>query len=205
MQTLTQACVGTDAAFNSTGAARVTIIDHEKVVTARLAPNQLFVSFDQDFGGVGIGSFNPGPPFVPATCSNAASLQPASPLACTTAPWMPQGFRIPLTARTRKRSRITCKGNVGFSGKGYVCDGIPQELCVASTAPLLTDHGYLFLAEPYQGYRNANLVSLNGAFFFQQTSLSGFPLPRIVWRPPAALRTDPSRTICFGSSGFLVA
>jgi len=188
VQTLTQACVGTDAAFNSTGAARVTIIDHEKVVTARLAPNQLFVSFDQDFGGVGIGSFNPGPPFVPATCSNAASLQPAYPLGLHHGTMDSAGFTGDSSYSPNQQAfPDNLQGNVGFSGKGYVCDGIPQELCVASTAPLLTDHGYLFLAEPYQAYRNANLVSLNGAFFFQQTSLSGFPLPRSVLAPSSSV------------------
>jgi hypothetical protein len=191
VQTLTQACVGTDAAFNSAGSARVTIIDHEKVVHARLAPNQLFVSFDQDYGGVGIGSFAPGPPFVPATCANAASLQPAYPLGLHHGTMDAAGVQDSTYSSNQQNFPDNLQGDVGFSGKGYVCDGIPQELCVASTVPLLTDDGYLFLAEPYQGYRNADLVSLNGAFFFQQTSPSGFPLPRSVLAPSSSVANGP--------------
>jgi hypothetical protein len=66
-----------DVVYNPTGAASVTIADHERVVTAKFAPNQIFASFDQDAGAIGIGSFS-GPPFIPSTCGNADSLsQPA--------------------------------------------------------------------------------------------------------------------------------
>ncbi|KAA6457249.1 hypothetical protein DYQ86_23250 [Acidobacteria bacterium AB60] len=81
VQMLDESCVGTKAAFNATGVAKVTIIDHERIATARFDPNQIFVSFDQEYGGVGFGSFAPGAPFVAASCSNPESLQPGYPLA----------------------------------------------------------------------------------------------------------------------------
>ena len=191
VQTLSQGCVGTDAAFNPTGVARVTIIDHEKMVTARLDPNQLFVAFDQDFGGVGIGSLAPGAPFVAATCSNAASLQPAYPLGLHHGTMDAAGGTDPAYSANQEAFPNNLQGNVGFSGKGYTCVGVPQLECDPPTTALTTDHGVLYLSEPYQGYRNDYLVTLNGSFFFQQTGHSSLPLP---WSMLA-----PSSTVSHGS------
>ena len=64
---------------------------------------------------------------------------------------------------------------------------MPQEECDPPTAALKTDHGDLFLFEPYQDYSGNFLVSLNGAFFFQQTGRTGSPLPRTVLAPSSSI------------------
>jgi hypothetical protein len=176
VQQLDPAC-GTSAAFNSTGVARITIVDHERVVRAKFDPHQIFVSFDQTFGGVGFGSFGPG--FTAPDCSNPASLQPAYPLGLHHGTMDNTGDESPIEATFPN----DLQGDVGFSGKGYTCVGVPQLECDPPTAALKTDHGDLFLFEPYQDYRNEFLVSLNGAFFFQQTGRRGSPLPRAVLAP----------------------
>ncbi len=183
-QTLDDACVGTTAVFNSTGVARVTIVDHERVVTAKLDPRQIFVSFDQEYGGVGFGSFAPGPPFVAASCSNPAALQPGYPLALHHGT-MDNAGNTSNTGVSANQEAFpnNLQGRVGFSGTGYSCIGVPRLDCVAATAPLTTDHGDLYLWEPYRAFDSSGpgyLASINGAFFFQEPAGSGIPLPASV-------------------------
>lgn len=180
-------CVGTTAAFNSTGVARITIIDHEQVVHAKFDQNQIFVSFDQRFGGVGFGSFGPG--FTAPDCLHPESLQPAYPLGLHHGTMDDAGCPgCTQTSPNQNAFPNNLQGNVGFSGTGYTCVGVPRLECDPATAPLHTDHGDLFLYQPYQDYDdNGFLVSLNGAFFFQQTRYTGSPLPGTALEPSSSV------------------
>jgi hypothetical protein len=184
IQTIDPACLpnGQNVVYNPNGVATVTIVDHERVVTARFERNQIFVSFDVDAGGVGFGSFAPGPRFVNATCANVDGLTPTYPLGLHhgTTDFTP-GFPNNL------------QGTIGFSGKAYTCSGVPQFTdCQPPTWALKTDHGDLYLAEPYQEqdvYRQL-LLSLNGGFFFQEPGHSGLPLPASVLAPSSRVPTN---------------
>jgi len=184
VETLGTACIGVNAAFNSTGVARVTIADHEKIVTAKFDPNQIFVSFDQDNGGIGFGSFAPGPPFVAASCSNPGSLIPSYPLGLHHGTMDYAQNNDAYASANQEAFPDNLQGTVGFSGTGYTCVGVPRKNCPDATAPLATDHGNLYFSQPYQGYGGQGyLVSLNGALFFQETGESGIPLPASVLAP----------------------
>jgi hypothetical protein len=76
------------------------------------------------------------------------------------------------------------QGNVGFSGTGYTCVGVPRLDCGPAKTPLTTDHGDFYLLQPYQAYDGPGyLASINGAFFFQETVETGLPLPASVLAP----------------------
>jgi hypothetical protein len=183
VQMLAKTCVGTNAAFNSTGVARVTIVDHEKVVTARLNPNQIFVSFDQDEGGVGFGSFGPG--YTAPSCTDPTSLQPAYPLGLHHGTMDGISHLYLGYSANQEAFPVNLQGNVGFSGKGFTCVGIPEQDCEPATVPLITDHGDLFLLQPYTQTSSTDGTNdpLGGAFFFQETGHSGLPLPASVLAP----------------------
>ncbi|KAA6457250.1 hypothetical protein DYQ86_23255 [Acidobacteria bacterium AB60] len=70
------------------------------------------------------------------------------------------------------------KGDVGFSGTGYSCIGVPRLDCETATKPLTTDHGDFYLFQPYLGMDAAGYpTSMNGALFIQTTRDLGLPLP----------------------------
>jgi hypothetical protein len=194
IQAIDPSCVmGQHVVYNPTGVATITIADHERVVTARFDRNQIFVSFDQDAGGVGFGSFAPGPPFVNATCANAAGLTPTYPLGLHHGTMDDAGCSN-CTATTPNQNAFpsNLQGVVGFSGKAYTCDGVPQNtVCQPPAWALKTDHGDLYLAEPYQEQDIfwGELLSLNGGFFFQEPGHSGSPLPASVLAPSGSVPT----------------
>jgi len=195
IQTINPACVGgQNVVYNPTGLATVTIADHEHVVTARIYRNQIFVSFDQDAGGVGFGSYAPGGPFVnDATCANAPGLTPTYPLALHHGTEDDAGCpQCSGTSANQNAFPNNLQGTVGFSGKAYTCSGVPQfTACQPPAWALNTDHGDLYLAEPYQedDIFWGESLSLNGGFFFQEPGYSGSPLPASVLAPVSSTPT----------------
>jgi hypothetical protein len=195
VQKINPACVmGQNVVYNPTGVATITIADHERVVTARLARHQIFVSFDQDAGGVGFGSYAPGGVFVnDATCANAAGLTPTYPLGLHHGTMDNAGCSgCTGTSPNQNAFPDNLQGTVGFSGKGYTCNGVPQStVCQPPTWALKTDHGDLYLAEPYQedDIFWGESLSLNGGFFFQEPGYFNFPLPPSVLAPSSSVPT----------------
>ena len=124
VQTLDATCVGTTAAYNPTGAARVTIVDHERTVTARLSPNQM-IKHSEELGSArllrGLRSCRR-PVRIPLPCSLRI------PSGCTTARWMRQGTQVSpgITLRTRSPSPTTCRGMLRSAGKGTAVSVSPS-------------------------------------------------------------------------------
>ena len=133
-----QLCTGTPTTI---GTARVTIVSGERKVQATFAPNQIFVSLDQDNGGVGFGS-----------CDPNGNFEPAYPLGLAGgtifgAIFVPDIFPSPeMAALSTDLAHST-----GFSGRAWVCVGFPTfgKPCSAPN-PLHTDKGDLLLQQPYQ-------------------------------------------------------
>jgi hypothetical protein len=183
IQTIPLVCVmNQDVVYDPTGEAWVTIADHQRVVTARFARNQIYASFDQDAGAIGIGSFS-GPPFIPSSCGNPDSLsQPAYPLGLhhgTPDDAGPNSFPNNL------------EGNFGFSGKAYTCAGVPQHTeCDPPNTPLKTDHGDLYLAQPYLEYDQDFPRTINGGFVIQEMGeYAGSAIPASVLAPSSGAAT----------------
>ena len=179
VQQFSSLCPGTvnsafPAAINGVGAATVTIVDHDQVKSAVIQPGQLFVYLNQSGGGVGFGTYGPG--FTGPDCSNPLSLQTAYPL----------GVRNGTVARA-----LNLQGNIGSSGKGYNCVGVPTGKCDPPTTPIHTDTpDDLYLAEPYQTLFSPR--SLNGAFFIEETGrASGHSLPPGVLNRSSAVGAGP--------------
>lgn len=196
IQTVNPNCVGgQNAVYNPVGLATVTIADHDQVVTARFAKNQIYVSFDQDAGGVGFGSYAPGPIFVnDATCANAAGFTPIYPLALHHGTMDSAGCPQ-CTSSTANQDAFpnNLQGTVGFSGKAFTCSGIPLFAdCQPPTWALKTDHGDLYLGEPYQedDIFWGVALSLNGGFFFQEPGYFSSPLPARMLSPASAVPTS---------------
>lgn len=133
-----QLCTGTPT---SIGTARVTIVKGETKVQATFAPNQIFVSLDQDNGGVGFGS-----------CDPNGNFEPAYPLGLAGgtifgAIFAPNIFPSPEMAALS----TDLAHNTAFSGRAWVCVGFPTfgKPCSAPN-PLHTNKGDLILRQPYQ-------------------------------------------------------
>ena len=191
IQTVNPTCVQSqNVVYNPVGLATVTIADHDQVVTARFARNQIFVSFDQDAGGVGFGSNAPGGVFDNATCANAAGFTPIYPLALHHGTSDDVGC---LSCGPQGSFPDTLRGTVGFSGKAHTCSGIPEFTeCQPPNWALKTDHGDLYLGQPYQEddiFWGVSL-SLNGGFFFQEPGYFSSPLPASILAPASAVPTS---------------
>ncbi len=150
-----------DVAINMVGTASVTIVTAQRSVRATFAPNQIFVSLDRGGidgsvlvggRGVGFGSFSATAPggvevsyplgVEDGTIDWGDSLLPSGALA---------GLPLDLTHST------------GFSGRAWVCLGFPDQTCPTPTQGLHTDHGDLFLFQPYVNSYYSD--TLTGGFF----------------------------------------
>jgi hypothetical protein len=141
-----------DTYFDTTGVASVRIISGQRVVNATFAPGQIFVSLDlgdtidaPHVGGrgVGFGSFSATAP---------GGIEPAYPLGIEdgTIDWgdilEDQGIASPVLATLS----TDLQHDVAFGGRAWVCLGFPDFTCPPPTTPLRTDHGNLYLYQPYQ-------------------------------------------------------
>jgi hypothetical protein len=187
IQTVNLTCFGQNAVYNPVGVATITIADHDRVVTARFRQNQIFVSFDQDAGAVGFGSFAPGGVYDNVTCAHTDGLTPTYPLG------LHHGTTDGNVGCSDCSFPETLQGTAGFSGKAYTCAGIPQVTdCQPPSWALKTDHGDLYLAEPYQedDIQWGLSLSLNGGFFFQEPGFFSSPLPASIFAPASPVPTS---------------
>jgi hypothetical protein len=151
----------TEAVFNPTGTASVTIITAGKTVHANFAPNQLFVSLDhgtlpgpfQGGRGVGFGMFSATAP---------GGIEPTYPLGIEdgTIDW---GDAATPSAATQALSN-DLQHNTAFSGRVLSCINFPADFSCSAPAPALhTDKGDFYLNAPYINL--VQLDELNGGFF----------------------------------------
>lgn len=135
---LQQLCTGTPTPI---GTARVTIVSGERKVQATFAPNQLFVSLDQNNGGVGFGS-----------CDPSGGVEPAYPLGVAGGTIFGSVIAVNIFPSPEMAALSTDLAHTtAFSGRAWVCVGFPTfgSPC-ALPNPLHTDKGDLVLQPPYQ-------------------------------------------------------
>ena len=132
-----QLCTGTPT---SVGTARVTIIKNGHSVTATFAPNLIFVSIDQDNGGVGFGSCGPN------------GFEPTYPLGLAGGTIFGRVFSQLVSASSELAALpLDLTESAAYSGRAYVCVGFPTLGAPCSAPnPLQTDKGTLTLQQPYQ-------------------------------------------------------
>jgi hypothetical protein len=196
-----------DAYINSTGKASVTIISDGKVVHARFAPNQIFVSLDQGTTsnaphqggrGVGFGSFSASAP---------GGLEPAYPLGINegTIHWGlidNEGFDSTSKPSPELVALSTdLSHDTGFSGGAWSCVGFPSP-CGAAT-PLQTDKGDFYLYMPYWRTNGDNsppdvegesYPTLGAGFFIAQVGeQEGSGIPRFNWAEAGSARSSATR------------
>ena len=107
-----QLCTGTPAPI---GTARVTIVSGERKVQATFAPNQLFVSLDQNNGGVGFGS-----------CDPNGGFEPAYPLGVAGGTIFGSVFAVNIFPSPEMAALSTDLAHTtAFSGRAWVCVGFP--------------------------------------------------------------------------------
>jgi hypothetical protein len=151
-----------DIAINTMGVASVTIATARRTVHATFAANQIFVSLDRgsiipgvtNFGarGVGFGYFSP---------SSQGGVEVAYPLGIEdgTIDW---GDAASPSAELQNIP-LDLQNSGGYSGRAWVCLGFPNETCPTPTQGLHTDHGDLFLYQPY--FNNFFGDTIQGGFF----------------------------------------
>jgi hypothetical protein len=137
-----------DIAINMMGTASVTVVTGRRSVHATFAANQIFVSLDRgsiipgvtNFGGrgAGFGYFSP---------SSPGGVEVAYPLGVEdgTIDWGDAFF----PSAEVQALPLDLQNTAGFSGRAWVCLGFPNQTCPAPTQGLHTDHGDLFLYQPY--------------------------------------------------------
>jgi hypothetical protein len=133
-----QLCTGTPS---SVGTARAIIISGQKKVEATFAPNQIFVSLDQDNGGVGFGS-----------CDSNGGFEPAYPIGIDGGTIFGRVYSSLVNANAELAALpIDLVHNAAFSGRAWICVGFPTNGAPCSSPnPLQTDKGALLLSQPYQ-------------------------------------------------------
>lgn len=142
-----------DTYINTNGKASITVVSGSKIVKAKFAANQIFVSVDLgDTGsthygarGVGFGSFSATAP---------GGIEPAYPLGIEdgVVDWgdIVEDGSTGIASPALSALPLDLKSNVALSGKAWECVGFPDETCPTPTTPLETDHGDLYLYQPYE-------------------------------------------------------
>jgi len=147
----------------SKGTASITVSTMRRSVRATFAPGQIFVSLDQGdpnnpplLGGRGVG-------FGMFSATAPGGVEPAYPLGVEdgTIDW--GDAAVPSVGVQALPLDLT--ESSGFSGRAWVCLGFPDTTCPVPTSAqaLHTDHGDLFLLQPYVNTDQSDTIE--GGFF----------------------------------------